>query len=852
MINKSRLALQLGLSLSAIALCAPAFAQDSDTVSDSSELVIGKVVVTAQKREQDLQEVPLAVSAIGSEKLEQLNVRDTRDLSGLAPNVTIVQGIASPSGAVVSMRGLTSPASESFGLDQANAIYLDGVYIARSGIAAFDVMDIERVEVLRGPQGTLFGRNSTGGAIAFVTRDPLDTFQARASYTAGNFGLQTGKLSFDTGAVGPLSATLSHSSSKRDGTVDNILQPNDRHDPGARHTHAWRGVVKLDAGSNASLRYIYDWSKVQGNVPAFQLTNVANGTPRAPLVVNGQPGVTQTQQAAVAQYLATANFLQPGCAALAAPQRAYRDRICLDRDLQATDVVSGHNLSFQYNFDNGLTLKTVAGYREWDSTTPGTDLDGMGTFSGPLFSNATLFNGMPESLLAFIPSIPAAFRPFIAASPVPTTTQGLFDTNNVRDHVQKSLEAELSGDTDNIDWVVGAFYFEEEGGEVNPQDSGFVLDTDGVFLGNFGPLGPSFVAANPARFRMVVTNGLLRYRVDAESLAFYGQGTWYVGGRDAPLSITAGIRHTSDEKSMIRFQTGAVAPPTPDTGSASFDKTSWNLTARYKLDEDISVYGRVATGYRSGGFNAPDTTQAGTSTLVPFKPESVTSYELGFKSLIMDRRLRLNGAVYHNDFTDLAANIPVPTATVGVFGSRIANVGKVKYTGAELEGEALLSEIFSVDGNIGYVDVDFKEFLIPTTGAPGAPVVNIASIARPGYTSKWTSNLALNASFPLGIADMRAVGRIGYTYESPKYSFSNTISSPFNEQIKSDEISIFDAQLAITGLSFGETESELRFWVKNLTDEKIFVRGIDFGALGYAGGVYADPRTFGATLSVKY
>lgn len=847
---KKRLLGCVTLGLGMLSLAGPAFAQEPASPGPE-EFGLEEIIVTAQKREQNLQEVPLAVSAISAEILEQIGVRDTRDLSGLAPSVTVVQGTTSNTAGVISMRGITSPASESFGLDSANALYIDGVYIARSGAAGMDVMDLARVEVLRGPQGTLFGRNSTGGALALVSRDPAETFSASASLTAGNFGHSAGKFSLDTGRAGPITATVSYSKSSREGFVDNILEPDSKKDPGSREVEAFRAAVVFDIGDAGRIRYIYDQSTTSGTAYAFQLTNVANGTARPPLSVNGQPGITVTQQAPVQQLLAGVTFLDPRCAALAAPTRDYRDTICLGSDEVGTDDTWGNNLQFEYDFD-AFRLKTTTGYRQWDSFTRGSDLDGLGPFRSPLFTNASLLNGLPQALLAFIPTVPAAARPFVAAAPVPTTTQGLFDTNNVRNHEQFSQEIEVSGETDAFDWVVGAFYFEEEGGEVNPQNSGFVLDTNGIFLGNFGALGPQLAAANPARYRLVVTNGLLEYNVKAQSQALYGQGTWYVDGRDGDLSITAGLRQTSDDKSIVRFQSGATRPSSPDRGAASFDKLTWNLMARYEVNDDISTYARVATGYRAGGFNAPDTTQAGTTTLVPFRPESLTSYEAGVKTETFGGRLRLNGAIYYNKYTDFAVNIPVVTSSPGIFGSRIVNAGEVAYTGAEIEGEALLSRYLSADFAIGYVDAETQQLLIPTSGAPGSPIVDIASINVAGYTSEWTGNIALNANFPTGFGDSEIIGRISYRYESPKYSFSNNLSTPFNEQIRSDTINNVDAQLIWSRVAVGGADLDFRLWGRNLFDENDFVRAIDFGALGYAGGIFGDPRTFGVTVSARY
>lgn len=836
-----------GVSIAAIA--SPASAQESgaDTVAGNLDMI----VVTAQKREQNLQEVPLAVSAIGSAKLEQLQISDAQDLSSLAPNLTVTPPTTNHSAAVISIRGIPSGAQETFGLDLANAIYIDGVYIARASAIGMDVMDLERVEILRGPQGTLFGRNTTGGAISFVTRKPAKDFRISAEAGYGNFNAWNGKLSIDSGELfGGLKTSFAYAHGERDGTVDNILEPKDSRDPGSRRSDAFRATLLAELGGTGSIQYSFDWSKITGNPAAFQLTHVANGAVNPPQTIDGQQ-VVVTQQAPVAQYLANATFLEAGCAALGTPTRTYRDKICLNSDGTTSDKIWGHNLQIRNDFD-AFAVKLTGGYRFYRSVNTGNDLDGLGTIRGPLFSNATLFNGMPVALLQFIPSIPAAARPFIAASPVPTTTQDLFTTSNVKRHKQFSTELEISGDTDLFDWVVGGFYFWEKGSENNPQTSAFILDTNSIFLGNFGALGPSFVAANPARYRAVITPAVLRYTAAGESTALYAQTTIFPGGRDGPLSLTAGARYTWDTKELSRTQNGAAPLAMLESGKASFSKFTWNLMARYEFSPEMSIYARAATGYRSGGFNAQDPVITGTRTLPNFKPETLTSYEVGVKSELFDRRVRLNVAGYYNEYDDLAVVVPVQDAPPGTFATKIGNAGKVTYTGIEADLQASLTDNFSIDGTIGYVDIKTKSFLAGIPVTPGNPAVNIASVIRPTYTAPLTANIALNARFPVGSGDTAIVGRIGYTHEDGRYNFSNSLSSPFNEQIKTDPRDVIDAQIAIEKLALGGGDARIMFWVRNLTNAKDFIRGIDFGQLGYAGGYYADPRTYGVTLGVKF
>jgi iron complex outermembrane recepter protein len=841
-LDRSRSIARFALTCSMAALAMPAVAQA--TAEDTGGLE--DIVVTAQKREQNLQDVPIAISAISAAKIEQLGISDSRDLSGLAPNVTITQGTTSNAAAVISIRGIPTPAGETFGLDTANALYVDGIYIARSGASGMDVMDIQRVEVLRGPQGTLFGRNTTGGAIAFISRAPSESFQLKAEAGYGNFNAWNGKISLDPGAIMGISTSFSYSRRQRDGVVDNILQPDKGQDPGARKSDAFRFAARAEIGSTGSIQYIFDWSKTIGNPNNFQLTNVGNATPRS-VTVGGQALVV-TQTAPVQQYLAGVTFANPACAALAAPTRIWRDRVCNDISSVSRDRTFGHNLQVENDF-GGFKIKSTTGYRSWANDS-NTDLDGLGAFSGPAFSNATLFNGMPASLLQFIPTIPAAARGFIASSPVPTVTQNLFDTNNVRRHRQFSQEVEVSGDSDMLDWVMGGYFFWEKGSENNPQNSGFVLDTNTVFTANFGALGPSFVAANPARYRLVVSQTPLRYTASSESTAVYGQATFYPGGRDSGLRLTAGARYTWDTKWMQRSQNGAAPFASPQTNQKDFSSLTWNLMLGYDIADGITTYARAATGYKSGGFNAAEGNV--TNTLTPFNEETLTSFEIGVKTELLDRRLRLNVAGYYNQYKDLQIALPVVGAPAGTFATIIGNAGKVDYTGIEAEVQARLSDNITFDGSLGYVDVKFKEFLggLSTTGQR----VDIAGagLVAPGYTSPFTANAALSARFPLGMGDTELTARIGYTYEDGKFSFNNNLGAPFNDQIKGDNRSLVDAQIGIERIALGSGEGFVRIWGKNLTNRHDFVRGIDFGALGYAGGYYGDPRTYGITFGVKF
>ena len=837
-----------GASLLTVASLASAQTAGQSTATANSAPEGGSledIVVTAQKREQNLQDVPIAITALTAERIDRLGVEDSRDLSGLAPNLTVTQGTTSNSAAVFSLRGISNGGSESFGLDNANGLYIDGIYIGRSGAAALDVMDIERVEVLRGPQGTLFGRNTTGGAVAFISRRPSETFRARAEVGYGNYNAWNARVTVDPGEIAGIATSFTYSRRQRHGTYDNLLEPRDSRDPGANRNEAARFAARAEIGGTGSIQYIFDWSRVRGYTSPFQLTNLSDGT-RAPVFVDGQP-VPYSRPAPTQQFMNTVTFLNPECAALAGATREWRHDVCQSPSSSAKDQSWGHNLQVENDF-GAFRVKTITGFRVWHSDATA-DLDGMGPFRSSAFTQASLLNGLPANLLT--PIVGAATAGYLSTQTVPTTTQGFYNTYNERRHRQFTQEIEVGGDTPNLDWVVGGFYFWEKGSENGVQTSGYVLDTNNLFLANFGALGPALAAANPARYRMVVTPAPLIYTATNESAALYAQGTYYFGGRDGNLRLTLGGRYTWDNKALMRQQNGALPPRFPEYGQGSFSKFTWSAMLGYDFSDDISSYARVATGYRSGGMNSQDPLDSDTLRLPAFGPESVTSYEIGLKTTLFDRRLRVNVAGFHNVYNDLMTYLPVVDAAPGTYLTRVGNAGKVTYTGVEVEAQAILTPNINLEGNLGYIDIKYKELMFGNLD-PNKPDVNIASIQHPAYTSPLTANAAINIQFPLGDNGMRLVGRASYTYEDGKYSFGNYISQPLNDILRGDNRNLFDAQIGVDRIPFGPAQGEIRFWIKNITNEHDFVRAIDFSSLGYGGGFYGEPRTYGVSLIASF
>ena len=856
----------LGTSLLAV-VSTPTIAQEArDTPYDVSDVII----VTANKREQTLQETPIAITAITAQEVEIRGITETKDLSAVAPNVSVSGGTTNATAAVVTIRGIPTPADETMGYDSPIGIYLDGVYLARQSAASFEVADIERVEVLRGPQGTLFGRNTTGGAINYITKRPTSDANLKVKLGYANYDQKTARIIGNTGDLGGIRLSGGYFYRARDGVVDNILELRDSRDPGGYETHGARVAFEADLTEQITLTNIFDWTKTTGVPQAQQLGAVGDGTFRPNVTIGGNV-FAQVQPANVRGYLAQASILEPECGApLDSLSPTRLDALCLESADTSTDKIYGNMTRLEWEGDY-ITVRSTTAFRWWENTIRGSDLDGLGTLQGPLFDQATLFNGFAgtpaEAFLPFVfpPGTPQGAIDFVANSPVPTVIQPLFQAMNFREQDQFSQEIEIVGGSgSSFEWVLGGFYFEESGSERNPQSFAFILDTNQAVFSDaqFGPLGAAFRASNPAQFRAIPIRSTLDYSVKAKSYAIYGQGTFRPGGADGPLGITLGLRYTWDKKSMTRLQNGAVPFTDPaelalNNQRESFSEPTGHITVDYEPTNNINLYAKAARGYRSGGFNARQSTQLDnpatpdvdeTIALIPFNEEKIDSYEIGGKFDL--GRARVNVAAFHNKYKDLQVTVPIPIVGGGSFGTQVVNAGANDYTGIEIEAAVDITEALTFDGSFGYIDRNVKEF--PAADING-DLQNIGEVIRPGISPSTTAAASLTYSDYIGNGDARMTARFAWTYVSEQYFFGNPLTAPFSEETKSDPRSLFNAQLRFDNLAFGGgPEFSVQLWGKNIFDKEYLSRSVDFGQLGFAGLIFGDPATYGIDVEFRF
>jgi iron complex outermembrane receptor protein len=721
-----------------------------------------EIVVTARRREEALQDTPVSVSALSTAALERSNVQQLDKLTQLVPNVAMTATPGFMGANTAFIRGIGSQ-EPSLSLDTAVGTYLDGIYLGRNTASNFDLVALERVEVLRGPQGTLFGRNTTGGAINLITKAPARDFGIEEKAGFASFGEWSSRTTVDTGELGGtgLSATVAYLHRKRDGYVDNPFAP-DSKDPGSLLSNAvWAklhgewGAVKAD--------YSFDYDRMKGVAPAFQLGYV---TP------------------AVAGYFANATngsrfTYSPG----------YLDTVPL-RPLQQRVTIKGHALTLQADLTPELTVKSISGYRRFDAGLT-TSYGPPGVF-GPVLGSAT-----PQEVYVY---------------------QADAKTEFAR---QYSQELQLLGTFERLNFVSGLYYFNEHTAETNPSSLAFVLS----------PTSAAF------------TRSLSQYAVRSRSYAAFGQASYTPPILDDRLEVTAGLRYTKDKKSA--FQTAAIARQ----GRSSWHNTSYNVTLAYKWTPDVMTYARYGTGYRSGGFNVR-ATAAGQSFTFP--PEKAKAAEIGFKTEFLDRRVRLNGALFHTKYDDL--QVTIYTNTAGGAATGFTNPARATFKGFEAELEAVPVDGLTLGASVGYVDAGYKSIYFP---APGTGVLtNYASISHFVYVPKWTTHVGAQYDFPeTGVGRFSVRG--DWSTMSKRWFHVNNLPTlnPFNDQIASGGWGQVDARVTLSDIPVhfgGRSEAEASFYVENLTNEHYRVSGIDFGSLGFAGNVYSMPRRFGVDLKLAY
>jgi iron complex outermembrane recepter protein len=775
----TRAALLSGCAVVA-ALAAPAAAQDteaaSETVEEASEG--NTIIVTARRREERLIDVPLSVTAITGDTLEQQGVLEITQVAQTVPNITleVSRGTNTTLTAFIRGVGQQDPVA---GFEAGVGVYIDDVYLNRPQAAVLDVYNVERVEILRGPQGTLYGRNTIGGAIKYVTAELPDDPTLSIRGTLGNFDqadlIVTGSTPItDNLTIGASGARLS-----RGGFGDNLNLGTENYN---KDVWAGRGTIEFDNGP-VFVRLSGDY--VKDNSEARQ------GTRLIPGLFSGAPVLDD-----VFDTRAGLNVV--------------------DQDVEAY----GGALNVAIELSDTITLKSITGYREDKSTTP-IDFD----------------------------SLPAAD----------------LDVPAIYENDQFSQELQVLYEGERLSGVLGFYYLDANAFTAFD----VALFTTGDLIGLPG------------------LNAQTLGDVDTETFSFFGDFTYDITDT---ISVSVGGRYTNDKRSsrVLRttfiggfsdlFVPGSAAIPiavTSDfTGSETFEDFNPRASISWRPNADHNIYFTYSQGFKGGGFDprgqttaAPDLDGDGDVDFADqfeflrFDPETVDSYEIGWKASLLDNRVNISLAAFLGQYDDvqIPGSVGLDTNGDGINDSFIgitSNAASADVNGIEFEGSALAGRDFagqgsrfSINWSLGILDADFNTFI----DAFGNDVADQRVFQN---TPDITGHMGFNLGLPVGEGMVDFIGLASLRSDASQFETPN----PFLDQ---DGFVLVDASIVYTD---DDDRFSIGAHVKNVFDKEYIVAGYNFVAGGTGGvpfaptlglegtltGFYGDPRRFYVTAEVNF
>ncbi|OYY70602.1 TonB-dependent receptor [Sphingomonas sp. 28-63-12] len=774
----ARSLLQLGIALGALA-AAPAFAQTTPTATQADRPAEddGEILVTARRREESLIDVPIAITTFSAAQLDRSGASDITDIANSTPNVTleVSRGTSSTLTAFIRGVGQQDPVA---GFEAGVGIYLDDVYLNRPQAAVLDIYDVERIEVLRGPQGTLYGRNTIGGAIKYVTKRLADlpTLTLRGSYGSYNQadGVASGSVPLLDGKVkiGGALARLS-----RDGFGTNFTTGQQNYN---KDIWAGRGTIEIEPSSEAFFRVTGDYTHDKTNARGGHrlIPGIVSGTPVLANVFDTQGGLNSPKQDVVAWGISAFGEVHPA---------------------------------------SWLTFRSISAYRQDDSASP---ID---------------FDALP----AVDVDVPAFYNNY-----------------------QFSQEVQFLIDTGRFNGLIGAYYL----------DAGSRTTFD-VRL-------PGTVTA--------LTYGNVR----TDTAAIFGDFTYDLTDM---FSISAGGRYTWDNRrSQIQrnvylgsspFFGGTTAPIVRQTdfrGKLSFKQFTPRVSVSFKPNANNTLFASYAEGFKGGGFDprgvgtaAPDLNGNGINgaggdqqdifNFLSFDPESVRTYEIGYKAALFDRRLNVSLSAFHSDYTDvqIPGSVGIVVGGIQSFAGITTNAGKAQIRGIEFEGNALLAKNFGTSGGrvnlawtVGYLDAKYKSYI----DSRGLQVADRRAVQN---TPDWTASATLGYDVPIRDGSLNIGGTVSYRGASQQFEVPTpmldqpgfalfdanavwTVNKTFSIGLHGRNL--FDKRYVVSGYNFLSQNPDTGVFNRTLTGNYIATLGRD----GVLTGYYGNPRQVTLTAQVKF
>lgn len=759
----------LALVLAGGGLPVVAAAAEADTAE------VETLVITANKRAENIQDVAMSVSAVSGDQLERVGITNVTDLSRFIPSVTITQSNNNRNTSLF-VRGIGTSGTNP-GIEPSVGIFIDGVYILAAGPLQANLQDVQAIEVLRGPQGTLYGRNTPVGAMNITSREPRAEPEAQVTARAGSFA-EHALSGYVGGGTDTLAGRLSFWFSDREGYETNLF---DGQDINGVEQYGVRGRVKWQPTDSIKANFIGYYAHLDANCCTAET-----------LAASSPTGI------------ATTGFLA-AAAATGIPFRNFNDS-----DHKVDDNYEGDNETKIYGASIGLEVDLPL------------DLT---------LTSITAFNGYKDNIKQ------------LAADGLPQDTATGQQTLRAEGYSQ---EFRITSPSERrVSYIAGLYLFSES-----------LTYTSRTILGsNANRVLP------PNRLFLKGDTGKFYYAQDTRSWALFGQATLNVTD---DFRVSGGLRYSYDQKDSYL---DADVNPTASTAARTVfpvnhlgyvdreeDKVTWSATAQYDLTDDVMAYALVATGYKTGGFNAR---AAAVGIPVEFNAEDSETYEIGVKSVLLDNKLVLNVDAYTMKLKAFQDSILNPLTGSGFI---VANAGDRRVRGVEADAQLRPIPPLSLQGTVSYMDAVFTNYPAgqcysgkPADGAkPGTCNYNGLT---PAQSPEWTWSLAAQYQRPLPGTNLEA-----YVGGDISYTGDKLLEPTLDPRSRQDAVTLYGLRAGISG---PDGRWRITAYGKNLTDEAYFAQKapqplnafISAGGTAQAQGFvgwYAPPRTYGIEASVRF
>jgi iron complex outermembrane receptor protein len=747
-----------------------------------------EVIVTAQKREVGLQDAPLSITAFTGDSLERGAIQSAEDLARATTGLSFTN--PSPFDLELNMRGVMNTRLDAPSASRSVGVFMDEVVVGRMGLMSTDFYDVERVEILRGPQGVLLGKNVVGGAINIITNKPEFETSGRLQGTVGNLSTKRAN-GYLTGALSEsIAARAAFQYHTNDGYAEDLFSQRDLHDINSvqgRLSFLYQGANDLTAD------LIIEYLEESGNGTC---SLGENGNPWA--VTRAFLGLTDIRECMpeTVQYKGTFEDSLQG----------YRR--------QATAMT----LRVDKGFDS-FNLTSITGYRDGNGHSQYSQT-GLGPDAPGVFQEV--------------------FRRIAAgnvAGAVPLALAFDFPVNEIEDLNQFSQEIRFTSDMGDSrwDWIAGGYYQKDE---VDKFDRFWAEVLANLLNPALGSLNGESTWDNTGSIESYAFFGQLGFQItDTLKFTFGGRYTEDdISGYITGVAVETGDKFSPNNPIPLTPLTGNPGPtgaivPFPEGGGystpygQSFDETTFQGILEWQVMDDMLWYGSISEGYKSGGFQ--DTPPNTLGATIAYDPENVINYEMGLKSEFMDGRMRVNGAVYFMDYENLQVEFTNDVCLCNI----VSNASDAEIKGFELETQIAATESLYVWASVSYTDTEYLDYVISTGNFSGNQMQRTPETQfNTGF--EWTAGS--------GSWQDALLFRLAYTWQDEMPWAHTNVSWE-------DSYGLFDGRIALAPQN---AAWEVSVWGRNLTDEEYRANVIEF--LGGDMAIYNPPRTYGLDVTWKF